>query len=169
MIIGFCFPKFPDRGFAGSVHPPFTPGERGMKKIRGIVALCVALTMGLGSSALLAQKADPKKEVKRSKAEQIDFDTLVNVVDGGGAAPASEKFDFTTIGADGKLARYLQVKPGDYDVYVAIKDKGTVEKVDKNYTPRVALLKKDLSVPDYNKADLVTSSMLLSSGIGPAE
>jgi len=210
------------------------------KKMRGIVALCVALTMGVGSSALLAQKADPKKEVKRSKAEQIDFDTLVNVVDtavaGRGAPPASgvsvtwdsnhffrapdgstyvpftltvdksqlaapnsavylavfdkaaapaappknskdkdagpapafERFDFTTIGADGKLARYLQVKPGDYDVYVAIKDKGTVEKVDKNYTPRVGLLKKDLSVPDYNKADLVTSSVLLSSGIGPA-
>ena len=36
-----------------------------MKKMRGIVALCVALTMGLGSSALLAQKDDNKKpEVK---------------------------------------------------------------------------------------------------------
>ena len=53
-----------------------------MKKMRGIVALCVALTMGLGSSALLAQKDDNKKpEVKRSKAEQIDIDTLVTVVD----------------------------------------------------------------------------------------
>jgi hypothetical protein len=85
-----------------------------------------------------------------------------------GPAPAFEKFDFTTIGADGTLARYLQVKPGDYDVYVAIKDKGTVEKIDKNYTPRVALVKKDLSVPDFNKPELATSSMLLSSGIGPA-
>jgi len=211
-----------------------------MKKMRGIVALCVALTMGFGSSALLAQNAAPKKEVKRSKAEQIDFDTLVGIVDGlaagrgaapasgisvswdanhffrapdgstyvpftltvdkgqlgapnsavylavfpkgeapaapaknskdksAGPAPAFEKFDFTTIGADGTLARYLQVKPGDYDVYVAIKDKGTVEKVDKNYTPRVALLKKDLSVPDFNKPELGTSSMLLSSAIGPA-
>src|SRR5438105_4608690 len=213
-----------------------------MKKMRGIGALCVALTIGIASSALLAQKADNKKpEVKRSKAEQIDIDTLVTVVDAvsagrvaapsdiavtwdsshffrapdgstyvpftvtvdksklasptaalyvrvadkAAAAPAApakgntkdknagpihpwEKFDFAMIGADGKLARYIQVKPGDYDLFVAIKDKGTVEKTDKNYMPRVGVLKKDLTVPDFNKAELTTSSMLLSTGIQPA-
>jgi hypothetical protein len=214
-----------------------------MKKMRGIVALCVALTMGLGSSALLAQKDDNKKpEVKRTKAEQIDIDTLVTVVDAvaagrvpapsdiavtwdsnhffrapdgstympytvtvdkskiasptaalyvrvankAAAAPAAappkgnnkdknagpihpwEKFDFAMIGPEGKLARYIQVKPGDYDLFIALKDKGTVEKTDKNYTPRVGVLKKDLTVPDFNKAELTTSSMLLSAGIQPA-
>ena len=213
-----------------------------MKKMRGIVALCVALTMGVGSSALLAQKADPKKEVKRTKAEQVDIDTLVTVVDAAAAgraaaasdiavtwdsshffrapdgstympftvtvdkskiasptaalyirvaskaeaaaaaaAPAKgnnkdknaavhawEKFDFAMLGPDGKLARYVQVKPGDYDLYVAVKDKGTVEKVDKNYTPRVGILKKDVTIPDFNTPGLATSSMLLSSGIQPA-
>jgi hypothetical protein len=213
-----------------------------MKKMRGIVALCVALTMGLGSSALLAQKADPKKEVKRTKAEQVDIDTLVTAVDavsaGRAAAPSDigvtwesshffrapdgttympftvtvdkskiaspttalyiraaskadaaaaaaapakgnskeknaavhawEKFDFAMLGADGKLSRYIQVKPGDYDLYVAVKDKGTVEKADKNYTPRVGVLKKDVTIPDFNTAGLATSSMLLSTGITPA-
>ena len=52
-----------------------------MKKMRGIVALCAALTIGIGSSAMLAQKADDKKEVKRTKAEQVDLDTLAMVVD----------------------------------------------------------------------------------------
>ena len=212
-----------------------------MKKMRGIVALCVALTMGAGTSALLAQRApDTKKEVKRTKAEQVDIDTLVTVVDAvsagraaapsdiavtwdtnhffrapdgstympftvtmdkskittpaaaiyvrvadkGAAAPAAaakgnskdksvvthpwEKFDFGMVGADGKLGRYIQVKPGDYDLYVAVKDKGTVEKTDKNYTPKVGVLKKELTVPDFNSAGLTTSSMLLSSGIQPA-
>jgi hypothetical protein len=213
-----------------------------MKKMRGIVALCVALVMGAGSSALIAQqKAADNKNVKRSKAEQVDFDTLTMVVDNtaagrpgaaadisvtwdsnhffrapdgstyvpftvsvdksklaaptaavylaafpkGAAAPAPaapakgkdakaagpmpafEKFDFTALNADGTLARYLQVRPGDYDIYLAIKDKGTVEKIDKNYTPRVGLMKKELTVPDYNAAGLMTSSMLLSSGIQP--
>jgi hypothetical protein len=213
-----------------------------MKKMRGIVALCVALTISSGAAALMAQGA-PKdqKEAKRSKAEQIDFDTLTMIVDntetgrpagaadisvtwesnhffrapdgstyvpftvtvdrtklaaptaaiylavfpkGAAAAPAPpakgkdnksagpmpvfEKFDFTMLGADGKLMRYVQVKPGDYDVFLAIKDKGTVEKIDKNYTPRVGLLKKDLTVPDYNVAGLQTSSMLVASGIQPA-
>jgi len=212
-----------------------------MKNMRGILALCVALTMGLGTSALVAQqKADPKKEVKRTKAEQVDIDTLTTVVDNvaagkipapsdiavtwesshffrapdgstyipftvtvdkskiasptaalyvrvadkAAAAPAApakgkdkdkdaatyswEKFDFATIGPDGKLARYIQVKPGSYDLYLAVKDKGTVEKVDKNYTPRVGVLKHDVTVPDFNKAELTTSSLLLSSGIQPA-
>jgi hypothetical protein len=72
------------------------------------------------------------------------------------------------VGADGKLSRYIQVKPGDYDLYVAVKDKGTVEKTDKNYMPKVGVLKKDLTVPDFNVAGLATSSLLLSSGIQPA-
>jgi hypothetical protein len=209
-----------------------------MKKMRGIVALCAALTIGLGSSALSAQKAaDPKKEVKRTKAEQVDIDTLVTTVDsvaagrvaapsdiavtwdtshffrapdgttympfsvvvdkskiatptaalyvrvadkGAGAAASAkgkdskapihpwEKFDFATVGPDGKLSRYLQVKPGDYDLFVAIKDKGTVEKADKSYMPKVGVLKKDLTVPDFTKAELGTSSMLLSTAIQPA-
>ena len=209
-----------------------------MKKMRGIVALCVALTIGAGTSVLIAQKADNKKEVKRTKAEQLDIDTLVSVVDNlsagraaapsdiavtwdsnhffrapdgstyvpftvmvekskiatpsaaiyvrvankdaAGATPAKgnkdknavthpwEKFDFAMIGADGMLSRYVQVKPGDYDLYVAVKDKGTVEKADKNYVPKVGVLKKDLMVPDFNNAGLTTSSLLLSSGIQPA-
>ena len=69
-----------------------------MKKMRGIVALCVALTLGLGSSALLAQKDDNKKpEVKRTKAEQVDIDTLVDrrrcVAAGRVAAPSRHRDD----------------------------------------------------------------------------
>lgn len=212
-----------------------------MKKMRGIVALCVALTMGAATPVLLAQKAENKKEVKRSKAEQVDIDTLVTVVDAvsAGRVPAPsdiavtwdtshffrapdgstympftvtvdkskiatptaalyvrvankadaaaaasakgnnkdknaapihawEKFDFASLGADGKLSRYIQVKPGDYDLFVAVKDKGTVEKADKNYTPKVGVLKKDLMVPDFNAGGLTTSTVLLSSGIQPA-
>ena len=207
------------------------------KKMRGIVALCAALTIVVGSSALSAQKADAKKvEVKRTKAEQVDIDTLVTAVDsvagdrvtapsdigvtwdsshffrapdgstympftvvvdkskittptaalyvrvgnkGAVAAPPKdkdknapiqpwEKFDFAAIGPEGKLSRYIQVKPGDYDLFVAVKDKGTVEKADKNYMPKVGVLKKDLTVPDFNKPELLTSSMLLSTAIQPA-
>jgi len=213
------------------------------KHMRGMVALCAALSVIAGSSALLAQKAaDKKPEAKRSKAEQVDIDTLVTIVDNvaagrlpppadiavnwdsstffrapdgstyvpftvtvdkskiasptaaiyvrvadksagaaAAAAPAKgkdkdkaappqpwEKFDFAMIGADGRLSRYLQVKPGNYDLYVAVKDKGTVEKTDKNYMPKVGVLKKDLTVPDFTKAELGTSSMLLATAIQPA-
>jgi len=64
-----------------------------MKKMRGMVALCVALSVAAGSSMLLAQKVekvDKKQEEKRSKAEQLDVAVLIKAVDtvaAGQAAP----------------------------------------------------------------------------------
>lgn len=209
-----------------------------MKKMRGMVALCVALSVAAGSSALLAQKVDKKQEEKRSKAEQLDIEVLLKAVDTvaagqaaatgtmvtwesshfirsqdgttyvpftiqldrakltsptvavyvrvdvkGAAAPAAPSKDnknkaaaaihpwenvyFATVNPDGKVARAFQVKGGDYDVFIAVKDKGTVEKADKNFNPTVAVAKKELSVPDFNKPDLTTSSVILATAIQP--
>ena len=208
-----------------------------MKKMRGMVALCVALSLA-GSSALLAQKVDKKQDEKRSKAEQLDIAVLLKAVDTvaagqaaasgtmvtwdsnhfirsqdgttyvpftiqldrtkltsptvalyvrvdpkGAAPPAPgkgsndkdkaaaihpfENVYFATVGPEGKLARAFQVKGGDYDVYIAVKDKGTVEKADKNFNPTVAVAKKELSVPDFNKPELTTSSVILATAIQP--
>jgi len=207
-----------------------------MKKMRGMVALCVTLSVAAGSSALLAQKADNKQEVKRSKAEQLDIEVLLKAVDTvsagqaapttmvtwesnhfirsqdgttyvpftvqldrskltsptvalyvrvdtKGAAPAPPSKDnknkdaaihpwenvyFATVSPEGKVSRAFQVKGGaDYDVYVAVKDKGTVEKADKNFNPTIAVVKKELSIPDYNKPELTTSSVILATAIQP--
>jgi hypothetical protein len=210
-----------------------------MKKMRGMVALCVALSVGAGSSALLAQKVDNKQEEKRSKAEQLDIAVLLKAVDtvaAGQAAPTDttvtwesnhfirsqegttyvpftvhldrskltsptvalyvrvdprgakppaapskdnkdkdkadaihpwENVYFATVSPEGKVARAFQVKGGDYDVYIAVKDKGTVEKADKNFNPSVSVAKKELSVPDYTKPDLTTSSVILATAIQP--
>ena len=212
-----------------------------MKKMRGMVALCVALSVAAGSSALLAQKADKKQDEKRSKAEQLDIAVLLKAVDTvaagqaaatgtmvtwesshfirsqdgttyvpftvhldrtkltsptvavyvrvdpkGAAPPAAPSKDskdkdkdkagtihpwenvyFATVSPEGKLARAFQVKGGDYDVFIAVKDKGTVEKADKNFNPTVAVAKKELSVPDFSKPDLTTSSVILATAIQP--
>jgi len=208
-----------------------------MKKIRGMSAVCVALSLMAGGSALLAQKADKKAEVKRSKAEELDIAVLLKAVDTveagqaaatgttvswesnhfiraqegttyvpftvqldktkltspsaavyvrvakkGAAPPAPSKDSkdkeaplypwenvyFATVSPEGKVARAFQVPGGDYDVYIAVKDKGTVEKADKNYNPNVAILKKELSVPDFNAPELATSSVILATAIQPA-
>lgn len=215
-------------------------------KMRGIVALCAALSVVAGSSALLAQKAaDKKQEEKRSKAEQLDIAVLVRAVDtivagqavpaetmvswesnhfiraqdgstyipftvhldrsklasptvglyvrvddknappppppgkdnkdnkdkGKDAAPlhAYENVYFATVGPDGSVSRPLQLKPGDYNVYLAVKDKGTVEKVDKNFNPTIGVAKKELSVPDFNRPELATSSVILATAIQPVQ
>ena len=206
-----------------------------MKKMRGMVALCVALSVTAGASALLAQKVE-QKEVKRSKAEELDIAVLLKAVDTveagqaaatgttatweshhfirsqdgttyvpftvhldrskvttpivalyvrvakRGAPPAAPSKDdknknpalypwenvyFASVGADGKVSRAFQVPGGDYDVYIAVKDKGTVEKADKNYNPAVSVAKKDVSVPDFTAAELTTSSVILATAIQP--
>src|SRR4029434_8450898 len=61
------------------------------KKMRGIGAVGTALTISLGASVMAQKATDAKKEVKRTKAEQVDIDTLVTVVDSvaaGQAAPS---------------------------------------------------------------------------------
>jgi hypothetical protein len=118
-----------------------------------IASPTAALYIRVASKAEAAAAAAPAKGNSKDKSAPVH---------------AWEKFDFAMLGPDGKLARYVQVKPGDYDLYVAVKDKGTVEKADKNYTPRVGILKKDVTVPDFNIPGLATSSMLLSTGIQPA-
>ena len=190
---------------------------------------------------MLAQKADKKAEVKRSKAEELDIAVLLKAVDtveaGQAAAtgttvswesnhfiraqegttyvPFTVQLDRTKLTSPSaavyvrvakrarrrrrkprtartprtrtgrpsirgrtsisrrfrrkaRVARAFQVPGGDYDVYIAVKDKGTVEKADKNYTPNVALLKKELSVPDFNAPELATSSVILATAIQPA-
>ena len=202
-----------------------------MKNVRGMVALWVALSVVGSSSALLAQKAE-QKEVKRTKAEQVDIDALLKAADGaqggqvadslltwesnhflrsgdgptyvpftvkldrsklagqtvavyvrvdpkGTPAPTGKKekdkpahsFEnvyFATVSPAGTVSRAFQVKGGDYDVYVAVKDKGTVEKADKNFNPTVGMLKKQLSVPDYTVAELKTSTVILATAIQQA-
>ena len=66
------------------------------------------------------------------------------------------------------VARYIQVKPGDYDLFVAVKDKGTVEKAATTTHPGVGVLKKDVTVPGLQQGGARTSSMLLSTAIQPA-
>jgi hypothetical protein len=88
--------------------------------------------------------------------------------DKAGAIHPFENVYFATVSPEGKLSRAFQVKGGtDYDVYVAVKDKGTVEKADKNFNPTVAVAKKELSIPDYNKPELTTSSVILATAIQP--
>jgi len=205
-----------------------------------MVALCFALSVAAGSSALLAQKVDQKQDVKRSKAEQLDVAALLKAVDtvAAGQAAATESMvtwesnhfirsqdgttyvpftlqldrsklmspnvalyvrvdpkgtvpaapskdnkdkdkdkegalhpwenvSFATVSPEGKVARAFQVKGGEYDVYIAVKDKGTVEKADKNYNPTVAVAKKTITVPDFTKAELATSSVILATAIQP--
>jgi hypothetical protein len=67
---------------------------------------------------------------------------------------------FSSIKADGKVQRAMQLPGGDYDVYIAVKDRSTG---DKKQVAKTGLLHKSLTVPDFKKQDLQTSSIMIGS------
>jgi len=76
-------------------------------------------------------------------------------------------FAFTQVPEGGKLSRAIALKPGNYDLFVAIKDKGIEQ---KNPPPaKVGLLRHELKVPDFNVPELVTSSIILAKSVEPMQ
>ena len=80
-----------------------------------------------------------------------------------------ERISFTQVPASGKMSRALVLKPGEYDAYFVIKEKYTAEVKDlaKQPLPKVAFLKRELSVPDFGTAELKMSSVILASAVEP--
>lgn len=74
---------------------------------------------------------------------------------------------FLDIPATGKISRAMALKPGDYEVFIAVKER-SVQNPPRNAPPaKVGLLRRDLSVPDFNSAELSTSSVMVASAIEP--
>src|SRR6185503_9112127 len=73
-----------------------------------------------------------------------------------------DDIQFFDMPADGRVSRALAVPGGDYDLFVGVKEKSTGKKNEVNKT---TLLRKELSVPDYTKPELVTSSVILAENV----
>lgn len=67
----------------------------------------------------------------------------------------------------GKATRAMAVPPGEYDVFIAVKEKGP-EKQQRNAPPaKLGLLRRDLTVPSFEMAELTTSSVIIANAIEP--
>lgn len=76
------------------------------------------------------------------------------------AAPsyAWSDWNFTSIKDDGKLQRAMMLPGGTYDLFVVVKDQFTG---DKKQVAKTGLLRRTITVPDYSKPELMTSSILM--------
>jgi len=74
---------------------------------------------------------------------------------------------FLDVPADGKIQRAFAVKPGNYEVLIATKER-TPEKQPRNAPPaKVGVLRRDLTIPDFSKPELQTSSVIIANSIEP--
>lgn len=81
-----------------------------------------------------------------------------------------ERVSFTQVPATGKMSRAFVLKPGEYDAYIVIKEKFEKEVKDlaKQPLPKVAFLKREISVPSYEAAaELKVSTPILASTVEP--
>jgi hypothetical protein len=70
--------------------------------------------------------------------------------------------------ADGRITRAIALPPGDYDLFVGVKERSTgAAKNQAAPAARNGLLRHALLAPDFNKADLQTSSVILATTVEP--
>ena len=77
---------------------------------------------------------------------------------------------FLNIPPDGKVSRALALRPGEYEVFIAVKER-TVGEPPRNAPPpapgKAGLLRRDLTVPDFNLPELATSTIIIANTIEP--
>jgi hypothetical protein len=136
----------------GSTYVPFTVAIDRSKLTRPAVSLYLRVASKQQLAAAAEARA-AKKEDKEAQARTIyPWDNIY----------------FLDLKDDGKVSRGMALSPGEYEVFIAVKDKATDQ---RNQPPaKVGFLRHQLTVPDFNKtAELTTSSVILASTIEPLQ
>jgi hypothetical protein len=139
------------KGQDGVTYVPFT-----LSVDKALASKPIALYIHVvekGAAAPVAPVADPKDKDKKNlpvARPVYPWDSIV----------------FTQVPETGKMSRAIALKPGDYEAYITIKEKG-VEQKDPSKAPpaKIVVLKRELAVPDFTVADLKTSSVILAGNI----
>jgi hypothetical protein len=114
------------------------------------------------TAAVAAKDADKKKKDKKDKKDEQKG----TQVDARHQYPFEDVFFFDipagTAGKPTLLRRAFAVTPGDYDVYVAIKEKGAAP--EGGASPKIGVVKHELSVPSLD-GDFTTSTVILAAKV----
>lgn len=92
-------------------------------------------------------------------------------------SPAPPRYSWDNVNylqkpADGRITRAIALPPGDYELFVAVKERSTPPTAKPANPPappaaRTGLLRHAVLAPDFNKADLQTSSVILATTVEP--
>jgi hypothetical protein len=113
-------------------------------------------------------------EEKKEKKTDFDRDPYMEQPAEEKEAPPPVHYAFEDIywtqvkaepGSPLRLSRAFAVAAGEYDTYIAIKERTA----DKNATPRTAVLKEVVKVPDFWSNQLTTSSVILAERVDPVK
>jgi hypothetical protein len=137
------------KGQDGITYLPFTLNIDRSKLSKGDVAFYVRVVSKTPAPAPAPPAAEAKGDAKNQPPPRPVYPW--------------DNISFIEVPSSGKLSRAIALRPGQYEAFIAIKEKGTDQ---RNAPPsKMGLLRKELSVPDFNAAELATSSILVASAI----
>ena len=149
------------KGQGGSTYIPFTLQIDRSKLTKPGVALYVRVVDKNAEAAAPAPAAAPAGKDSKDK----DKDKK------GAPAPAVryawDNVHFLDVPQDGRVSRAMQLPAGEYEAFIAVKERSTDEK--NAPMPKVGVLRHALTVPDFTKPELQTSSIILAKAVEPQQ
>jgi len=157
------------KGQSGDTYVPFTLAVDKAQLAKGaaLYVRIVSAEQAVSFASAMAAMATPPK-------------------DGKAAPPPRPSFQWDSVhfldAPDGQLSRAVQLKPGQYVAFIALKEKSPApagnqrnnrNNNDKNAPPAAAaagpigLLRHEITVPDFNTPDLRTSSVIVAQSVEP--
>ena len=141
------------KGQDGKTYVPFTVTvDRSKLTSPGVAMYIRAIAKGGASAATTPTGTAGEKSDDKKKADKVEYPW--------------DNVHFVELPADGKISRAMAIPGGEYDVFIAVKEKGTG---DKKQVAKSAVLQHDLSVPDFNKPELATSSVIVADTVEPVQ
>ena len=136
------------RGGDGATYIPFTIVADASKLASPETALYVRV-VNKGAAAAAAPAPAENNNRNRNQAAAVTYPW--------------DNVNFIEVKGDGRVSRAIALKPGEYEVFVTMKERSPLEPPRNAPPAKVGMLRRDLTVPDFGGTDITTSSVLLGS------
>ena len=137
------------KGQDNKAYVPFTVRIDRSKLSSPGIAMFVRVVQKGAAAMTPTGTAGDKKEEDKNKTERPDYPW--------------ENVHFLDVPENGMVSRAMAVSGGEYEVFVAIKEKSTGDR--KQPAQKVGLLRQDLTIPDFAAAELTTSSVIVAQTV----
>jgi hypothetical protein len=74
---------------------------------------------------------------------------------------------FLTAPADGKVARAMMLKPGEYDLFIAVKEQAPAQPQRNQPPAKSGMLRHTITVPDFSGDQLMVSTPIIATNVEP--
>ena len=136
------------RGGDGSTYIPFTIVADASKLASPATALYIRV-VNKNAPAPAAPAADQNNRNRNQAQPAVTYPW--------------DNVNFIELKGDGKLSRAIALKPGQYEMFITVKESSPLEQPRNAPPAKIGMLRHELTVPDFGSSEITTSSILLGS------